>query len=73
MVRCDGTCRDAIAVLNTLHDQTVHVLVDEDFRSKFLELGLEPIGNSAQEFTALIRSEIPRWARIIKTSDAKPD
>jgi tripartite-type tricarboxylate transporter receptor subunit TctC len=35
--------------------------------------GATPIGNSPQEFAAFVHAEIPRWARVVKYSGAKPD
>ena len=36
-------------------------------------LGIEPMSSSPQAFTELIRSEIPKWALIVKASGAKVD
>jgi hypothetical protein len=35
--------------------------------------GAEPVGNSLPEFAALINREIEKYARIVKTSGARPD
>ena len=48
-------------------------LAQADVRAKFTDLGLESIGNSPDEFAAVINSEIPKWAKIIKESGIKPD
>jgi tripartite-type tricarboxylate transporter receptor subunit TctC len=34
-------------------------------RRKFDELGLEPVGNTPAEFTAVIAKETPEWAKVI--------
>jgi tripartite-type tricarboxylate transporter receptor subunit TctC len=34
---------------------------------------MEVIGNGPDEFAAAIKSEIPRWAKVIKESGMKPD
>ena len=44
-----------------------------DLRAKLADLGLEPTGNSPDEFAALIKSEIPTWAKVIKDSGIKLD
>jgi len=33
----------------------------------------EPVGNSPEEFLAFIKSEIERWAPVIKASGARVD
>jgi tripartite-type tricarboxylate transporter receptor subunit TctC len=53
-------------VLDKLHDETVKTLAMADVRRKFGELGIEPVGNTRTEFAAIIRREIPEWARVIK-------
>jgi tripartite-type tricarboxylate transporter receptor subunit TctC len=58
-----GTPKD---VLDKLHAETVRALASPDIRSKFDELGLEPVGNTPAEFAGVIRKEIPEWARVIR-------
>jgi tripartite-type tricarboxylate transporter receptor subunit TctC len=37
------------------------------------QLGMEPVGSTPEEFDALIRAEIEKWARVVKLSGAKAD
>ena len=60
-------------ILRKLHLETVNALAQPDVRAKFADLGLEGLGNSPDEFAAVIKSEIPRWARLIKESGIKPE
>ena len=60
-------------IVRKLHLETVKALAQADVRAKFADLGLESIGNSPEEFAAVINSEIPKWAKIIKESGIKPD
>ena len=59
------------AIVRRLHRETAGALAD--LRAKFAELGMEVIGNSPDEFAAVIKSEIPKWAKVIKESGIKPD
>src|SRR6201996_2135984 len=63
-----GTPKD---ILDKLHEQTVKALATPAMRSKFDELGLEPIGNTPDEFAAVIRKETPEWAKVIKDAGIK--
>jgi tripartite-type tricarboxylate transporter receptor subunit TctC len=65
--------RTPAAIVRKLHLETVKALALPDLRAKFADLGLEGIGNSPDEFAAVIKSEIPRWAKVIKESGIKPD
>jgi hypothetical protein len=35
------------------------------------DLGLEPVGNTPAEFTAIIKKETPEWAKVIKDAGIK--
>jgi tripartite-type tricarboxylate transporter receptor subunit TctC len=63
-----GTPQD---VLDKLHSETVKALAMPAVRNKFDELGLEPVGNTPAEFAAIIRKEIPEWAKVIKEAGIK--
>jgi len=65
--------RTPVAIVRKLHLETVKALALPDLRAKFADLGLEVIGNSPDEFAAVIKSEIPKWAKVIKESGIKPD
>jgi tripartite-type tricarboxylate transporter receptor subunit TctC len=58
-----GTPKD---VLEKLHAETAKALARAEVRKKFDELGLEPVGNTPEEFTAVMKKEMPEWAKVIK-------
>ena len=60
-------------IVRKLHLETVKALAQSDVRTKFAGLGVEGIGNSPDEFATVIKSEIPKWAKVIKDSGIKPD
>lgn len=65
-----ATPRDIVAKLNSV---VVKSLADAATRQRLLAQGLEPIGNSPEEFSSLLRSELPKWGKIVKISGAKVD
>jgi tripartite-type tricarboxylate transporter receptor subunit TctC len=44
-----------------------------DVRERFLALGAEPVGNSAEDFAVFTKTELTKWARIVKQSGARVD
>ena len=63
-----GTPKD---VLDKLHAETVKTLAMAEVRKKFDELGLEPVGNTPAEFAAVMKKEMPEWAKVIKDAGIK--
>ncbi len=59
------------AIIDKLYRETVRVLAIPDVRRRLEELGLDVIGNSPAEFAALIKTEIPQWAKVIKDAGIK--
>jgi tripartite-type tricarboxylate transporter receptor subunit TctC len=46
-------------------------MADAGMKRQLTALGIEPASSTPEEFAALVRSEIPKWARIVKASGAK--
>jgi tripartite-type tricarboxylate transporter receptor subunit TctC len=63
-----GTPKD---ILDKLHGETVKTLAMPEVRKRFDELGLEPVGNTPAEFAAVIKKEMPEWAKVIKDANIK--
>jgi tripartite-type tricarboxylate transporter receptor subunit TctC len=59
------------AIIDKLHDETVKVLAMPDVKRKLGELGLDLVGNTPEEFAAVIAREIPQWAKVIKGAGIK--
>jgi tripartite-type tricarboxylate transporter receptor subunit TctC len=63
-----GTPRDAIATLNRA---TVQALRDPDTLRQLHDLGVEVNSSTPDEFAAYIKSEVPKWAAVVKASGAQ--
>ena len=59
------TAQDLVA---KLREDVVKVLSDPAVRARLAGIGVEPIGNSSEEFAAQIRAEIAHWAQVIKSA-----
>lgn len=61
------------AVINQLHAEAVKSLQHQDMKNFFSREGAEPVGSSPAELAAHVQREIDKYAKIVKTSGAKPD
>jgi tripartite-type tricarboxylate transporter receptor subunit TctC len=65
-----GTPQDIVA---RLHKEIVRVLAMPDVRERLSGEGAELVGNSPREFDAFVRSELVKWAKVVKLSGARAD
>jgi len=61
------------AIVNRLNTELRDVLNEPETRERFLQRGVEPAPGSAQEFGALIKSEIAKWAKVIRAAGIQPE
>ena len=61
------------AIVEKLSSEISQITRLPEIREKFLSLGAEPVGNTAEEFAAFNKSELAKWARIVKQSGARVD
>jgi tripartite-type tricarboxylate transporter receptor subunit TctC len=62
-----------VPVLTTLHTALGRAMATPALRQQLSALGIEPTFGSREEFTSLIRSELPKWAAIVKRADVHID
>jgi tripartite-type tricarboxylate transporter receptor subunit TctC len=65
-----GAPREAI---DLLYRETVRVIALSDIKQKLAAIGFEPIGSTPAEFDARIRTEVPKWAKLIREANIKPE
>src|SRR5262245_27120272 len=65
-----GTPKDVVAAL---HHATVATLNDPTVRKALTDLGIDVVGGTPAELRAYVKSEIPKWAEVVKASGAKVD
>jgi tripartite-type tricarboxylate transporter receptor subunit TctC len=44
-----------------------------DLTERMIQLGMEPVGSTPEQFDAMVRAEIDKWSRVVKASGAKVD
>jgi tripartite-type tricarboxylate transporter receptor subunit TctC len=63
-----GTDRQVVSLLNR---EIVAILSQPTMREQLLDLGYEPVGSRPDEFAAQIRTEIAKWAKLIRSAGIK--
>jgi tripartite-type tricarboxylate transporter receptor subunit TctC len=63
-----GTPRELVAKISK---DVVAIIKEPAVREKLAAQLMEPVGSSPEEFRALIKNEIARWAPVIKAADVK--
>jgi tripartite-type tricarboxylate transporter receptor subunit TctC len=61
------------AIIRKLHDELIRALQAPDMQARLAPLGAEPVGSTPEQFAALIKEDIARWAQVVKTSGARLD
>ncbi len=59
------------AVIARIHDLVVEAIKTPQAREKLATQVMEPVGNSPEQFRAVIAGEIARWSPVIKAIDLK--
>ena len=59
------------AVVQRLHDEIVKVIRTPQVEADILAQGIEPIGNTPEEFDRIIRADVARWGKILRTTKAR--
>ena len=60
-------------IVKLLADATVRAAHSPELNQKLVEQGTEPVGNTPEEFAAMLKSEVVRWAEVVKISGAKAE
>lgn len=58
-------------IVERLNREIVKVVAMPDVRARLLALGFEPIGSTPKQFAERIRSEIDKWAKVVRAAGIK--
>ena len=65
-----ATPKDILARLNT---EMVKVIQSPEFRTRMSEIGANPVGNTQEQFAALVRDETAKFATLVKAANVTID
>ena len=58
-------------IVDLLYKETSRALKQPEIRERFLKEGADPIGSTPAEFSALVKAEFVKFAKVVKDSGAK--
>lgn len=58
-------------VLERLQKDIAAVLGEPEIRSRYATLGIEPVGNSPEQFTEQIRADLARWEKVVRQANIR--
>lgn len=65
-----GTPADVVARINS---ETVRGMAQPDVVEKLGALGFQSVTNTPEQFTAYVRNEMAKWARVVRDAGIKPE
>jgi tripartite-type tricarboxylate transporter receptor subunit TctC len=68
-----GPAKMAPQLARSIADAARAATQTEGFRKRLDADAAQAVGNSSEEFAAFVKSDIARWAKLVKYSGAKPD
>ena len=54
------------AIVAHLHKETAAIVKKPEVRERLVALGFDPEGGTPAEYSAQIKSEIAKWAKVVK-------
>jgi tripartite-type tricarboxylate transporter receptor subunit TctC len=61
------------AVVAKIHDAIVEALKQPEVKERVSGLGFEPVGNTPEEFSEFLKTDVARWAKVARDSGARVD
>ena len=65
-----GTPREVVLKLNA---EALKILAMPDVRERFLAQGVEPVGSTPEQFGEHIRSQMAKWAKVVRDAGVKAE
>jgi tripartite-type tricarboxylate transporter receptor subunit TctC len=56
-------------IVDVLHRALVTIMAAPDFQERLAALGFEPVANTPAQFAAWIRTEVAKWAKVIRDAN----
>ena len=62
-----------IAAGARLYQEIIKIIAEPDTKERLAALGLEPVGDSPEQFSAQLKVEMEKWTRIIRVAKIRAE
>jgi tripartite-type tricarboxylate transporter receptor subunit TctC len=59
------------AIVDKLQREIAAVLQTDKVKERYAVLGIEPVGNTPEQFTEQIKADLARWGEVVKAAHIK--
>lgn len=60
-------------VVTKLHAELLKIIALPDMKERMFNLGMEPVGNTPEQFAAVVNADIAKWGKVIREAGVKAD
>ncbi len=61
------------AALDRLNSEVRKIIATDEMKKRFAEFGAEPAPTSPEEFSAIVKSEIAKWTKVVKEANIRAE
>lgn len=55
-------------IISRLNQEVVQILHNAEVKERFINTGMETVGNSPEEFESIVKSDMAKWGKLIKAA-----
>jgi tripartite-type tricarboxylate transporter receptor subunit TctC len=60
-------------IVRKIHDDTLAIMRRADFQERLAKDGIDPVGNSPEEFAAQVKNDLAMWGKVVKAAGVRLD
>ena len=60
-------------IIDKLHGEIVKAMAVPEVQERLATLGLDPVGNTPEQFSAQIRSDLAKWRKVVQAAAIQPE
>ena len=68
-----GPAKLPVEIVRKINADSRTIIARPDFQERLVKDGIEPVGNTPEQFAEEIKADIARWAKIVKAAGVKPE